>query len=66
MMASGSEGYSNNLKVWDIDQGEEIMNLKGHDHDVNTVSISLDKNYLASGSADSTIRLWNLRTGKEI
>ncbi len=34
----------------------------GHDDDVLAVSASADGRYLVSGSADQTVRLWNLKT----
>ncbi|MDZ8137469.1 MAG: serine/threonine-protein kinase [Nostoc sp. DedQUE04] len=40
--------------------------LTGHSSWVNSVAISPDGKTLASGSADKTIKLWNLATGKEI
>jgi WD40 repeat protein len=36
--------------------------LEGHDNFVNSVSFSPDGKTLASGSADKTIKLWNLGT----
>ena len=38
--------------------------LKGHKDTVNSLSIS--ENILASGSDDTTVRLWDLRTQKGI
>ena len=49
-----------------IDEGRERNRLEGHDSMVISVSFSPDGKTLASGSADKTIRLWNLETGKEI
>ncbi len=59
-------GENNNLKIWDIEQGKEIMNLKGHASSVNSVCISPDGKILASGSIDETIKLWNIISKKEI
>ena len=44
----------------------ERNRLEGHNDDVTSVSISPDGKTLASGSADNTIKLWNLETGEEI
>jgi WD40 repeat protein len=35
--------------------------LGGHHRSVNALAISADNHWLATGSADSTVRLWNLR-----
>ncbi|KIO15681.1 hypothetical protein M407DRAFT_53628, partial [Tulasnella calospora MUT 4182] len=40
--------------------------LRGHSSFVNSVCFSPDGKYLASGSSDSTIRLWNCQTGVEV
>lgn len=40
--------------------------LKGHSSDVNSVAFAADGVTLASGSDDKTIKLWNLKTKKEI
>ncbi|BAY37882.1 serine/threonine protein kinase with WD-40 repeats [Nostoc sp. NIES-2111] len=40
--------------------------LKGHSSDVNSVAFSPDGQFLASGSDDKTIKVWNLRTREKI
>ena len=37
---------------------------KGHTASVNRVCLSLDEEYIASGSSDKTARLWKARTGE--
>jgi WD40 repeat protein len=44
----------------------ERYTLEGHNSSVYSVNFSPDGKTLASGSADNTIKLWNLETGKEI
>src|SRR5262249_1578453 len=38
----------------------------GHTREVRAVAISADGKFLATGSADRSIRLWDLPTGKEL
>ena len=54
-------------------EGSERNHLQGHDESVNSVSFSPDGQTLASGSGDivsssgdTTIKLWNRKTGKVI
>jgi uncharacterized protein with WD repeat len=61
-----SGGDDRIVKVWNINEGEEIYTLIGHSGSVTSVAISPDGETLASGSADRTIKLWNLQTGQEI
>ncbi|ETO03613.1 WD-40 repeat-containing protein [Reticulomyxa filosa] len=40
--------------------------LEGHSHYVNTVKFSPDGTKIVSASCDKTIRIWDIRSGKEI
>jgi WD40 repeat protein len=40
--------------------------FKGHSSSVRSVSFSQDGRYLASGSSDNTVRLWEVPSGKEL
>jgi WD40 repeat protein len=42
---------------------EPVATLEGHSRDVWSVAFSPDGKWLASGSIDSTIRLWDVKTG---
>jgi len=46
-----------NLKVWDVPTGKEIITLLGQTHGVTCVAFSADGNTLASGSLDGTVKL---------
>lgn len=43
--------------------GEEIRELAGHKKDVTTLSFHPNKRFLASGSIDNSIRIWDLQKG---
>ncbi len=49
-----------------LNRKSEHNRLLGHNMRVTSVSFSRDGRTLASGSRDNTIKLWNIRTGKEI
>ena len=43
--------------------GVAKQSLRGHNHYVQDVVLSLDGQYCLSGSWDATLRLWELKTG---
>ena len=53
------------LASYNLD-GVKLGNFVGHDGDIQAVSPSPDGKYLLSGSADQTVRLWNLKTREPI
>jgi WD40 repeat protein len=74
-LASGSEDKS--VKIWDMATGQLVQTLrKRHDHgvfnsksaehtgSVNCLAVFLEKNRLASGSKDESIKIWDLSSEK--
>ncbi|KAG2738733.1 WD40 repeat-like protein [Suillus brevipes Sb2] len=51
------------LKVCEVETGF-VKKFKGHSHAILCIDISADNTRLASGSLDTTARIWNLETGK--
>ena len=47
-------------------QGIETVIQKGHELAVLTVVVSPDSNYVATGSRDKSVKLWELSTGREV
>ncbi|MGB9872899.1 MAG: hypothetical protein ACPLYD_14735 [Anaerolineae bacterium] len=45
--------------------GREVRRFEGHTGWVNAVAFSPDGRYIASGSQDTAVRLWNTKTGKQ-
>jgi translation initiation factor 3 subunit I len=50
--------------VWYAHNGERLGTYKGHQGAIWTIDIDPTSTMLASGSADNTIRLWEIKTGK--
>lgn len=46
------------IRVWEIETGREVRRLQGHEAAVRCVAFSPDGHLLVSGSADSTLRVW--------
>lgn len=64
-IASGGAGV-NSVRIWDANEGKLLQLLDGHDGPVYGMEWSPDGKYLATASADTTIRLWNSQTLKHV
>ena len=56
------------IKIWDLNTGQCVKTLRGHEHYVISV-IELNGGYLASGSAasgsaDGSIKIWDIKNGQ--
>ncbi len=48
------------IQIWDVEDGQSLIALRGHDNWVWTIAFSPTQPLLASGSHDQTIRLWDV------
>ena len=54
-----------NVILQDIRSSKKLKRLKGHNNVINTITLSANGKFAASGDWDGVIKLWNLKTGKD-
>lgn len=60
-------GKSDCIYVWDAATGEAVLEpLQGHSDDVRCVTFSNDGRWLVSGSADHSVRIWDVFFGLDL
>jgi WD40 repeat protein len=58
-----SASWDRTLRVWDLDSGQPIATLTGHEDSVNAVAVTPDGKRVVSASWDRTLRVWDLDSG---
>ncbi|CAK9021731.1 NACHT domain- and WD repeat-containing protein 1, partial [Durusdinium trenchii] len=73
VVSAGSRDKS--VKVWDVKSGKELKNLRGvgsdnfaagHHNWTTSAAFSDDETQVASGSYDSTVRIWDVTSAKTL
>lgn len=59
-------GADHTVRLWDMQTGQQLVVLAGHNKDVNSVSFASDGKTLASGSNDKSVKIWDTVLRKEI
>lgn len=54
------------ISIWFIGSMNKRRVLQGHSKWVTSIAFSPDNRYLASGSMDGTIKIWNTETGEAL
>ncbi len=54
------------VRVWNVNNEQEVMALTEHEYGVNTAVWSPDGSQLLTGDGNGIIRLWNGRNGRQI
>jgi WD40 repeat protein len=52
------------IVVWDVLAGRHKAILNAHSKDVNSLAMTQDGKFLASGSADASVKLWDTEKGR--
>jgi WD40 repeat protein len=61
VVASGSQGELNSIRVWNLADGTCMATLKGHKNTVSALVVLQKGTILASSSHDGTIKIWDWR-----
>ncbi|BFU94120.1 MAG: protein of unknown function [Nitrospira sp.] len=61
-----ARGHGQIIKVWNVVTGQEVLQLVGHTGAVSSLVFNPDGRFIVSAGGDGAIRLWNLRSGKEV
>lgn len=59
-------GVHKDILIADLERGEELLRLSGHDDEVRSLAFSPDGARLISGGKDGTARVWDVKSGKEL
>lgn len=54
----------NGIQAWDLRTRTQICELTGHQRQVTSVDLAPDNSFLASGSLDGTVALWDLAVNR--
>ena len=58
--------WDKKIKIWDSRTGEELEAFLGHSESIESVSVSPNSRWIATGASDSTVKLWDIKTNSEI
>lgn len=64
VVSTGIAGLGGEVVVVDIERRTVVMRLEGHSDSVYCAAMSADGRWIASGSYDRSVHLWDLQTGK--
>ena len=53
--------FDKTAKIWSVKDGSCLATISGHTSEVVSVEFSPDSNFVATGSMDSTAKLWNIQ-----
>ncbi len=59
-------GANSRAEIRDVNTGQLLLTLVGHEDDVNDVTFSTDGKWIATASNDGTVRVWDAFDGNEL
>jgi WD40 repeat protein len=73
MVAAGSNGFDEKqtkyvyvqAMVWNVQTGEKLWTIEGQKFDINALTFTRDDKFLLTGSVDTTIKFWDMKTGRD-
>ena len=63
---SSPDDGKTNVRVWNTQTHEKVLDINGHTNSVTAVDVSPDSTKLATGSFDHTACIWNITTGQRL
>jgi len=61
-VATGSTDHS--AKLWDVERGQELFTLAGHEAEVVSLSFNTDGDKILTASFDNTAKIWDVMSGQ--
>lgn len=58
ILGTGAESL---VRIWDVKSQANVASFEGHSGVVSCLSFSENGYYLATGSSDTTVKIWDLR-----
>ncbi|MBN8656007.1 MAG: hypothetical protein J0M11_09745 [Anaerolineae bacterium] len=58
--ASSDNKFDYSVKVWDVDSGNLVCTLKGHENRVQAITFAYEEKWIVSVSNDRTVRIWDI------
>jgi transcription initiation factor TFIID subunit 5 len=55
-------GLDSNIWLWDLGSSRPIKKMTGHNGPITSLSFSAESSVLVSGSLDSTVRCWDVKS----
>src|SRR5438093_631872 len=62
----GGGGKQGEVRMWDVETGDEVRQFKGHGHEVKSVAVTPDGKRMITTGQDNCTLFWNVESGEEI